>query len=50
MAANAVILASVADPKTIPAKFKQYLALGQDVAAAKNRWKEKTEKDKEKKK
>ena len=44
MAANSVILASVADPKTIPSKFKQHLALGQDVAAGKNRWKEKTEK------
>jgi hypothetical protein len=46
MAANSIILASVADPKTIPAKFKHHLTIGQDVAAGKNRWKEKAEKKK----
>jgi len=38
--ANAVILAAVAEPPKMPAKYKQYLTLGQDVAAGKNRWKE----------
>jgi hypothetical protein len=39
-AANAVILAAVADPHRMTAKYRQFLALGQDVAAGKNRWKE----------
>jgi hypothetical protein len=39
-AANAIIVAAVAEPPKIAAKYKQYLALGQDVAAGKNRWKE----------
>jgi hypothetical protein len=38
-AANAVILAAVAAPDKMTAKYRQFLALGQDVAAGKNRWK-----------
>jgi hypothetical protein len=40
MAANAVILTAVAEPPKMPAKYRQFLALGQDVAAGKNKWKE----------
>jgi hypothetical protein len=39
MAANAVILAAVADPAKMSAKFGQFLALGRDVADGKNLWK-----------
>jgi hypothetical protein len=39
MAANAIILAAVADPAKAAAKYGQCLALGKDVAAGKNRWK-----------
>ena len=38
-AANAVILAAVAEPAKMTVKYRQFLALGQDVAAGKNRWK-----------
>ena len=38
-AANAVILAAVADPAKMAAKYGQFLTLGQDVAAGKNKWK-----------
>jgi hypothetical protein len=38
-AANAVILAAVAEPDRMAAKYRQFLALGNDVAAGKNRWK-----------
>jgi hypothetical protein len=38
-AANAVILAAVAEPPKLEAKYRQFLALGQDVAAGKNGWK-----------
>ncbi len=38
-AANAVILAAVAEPAKMAAKYRQFLALGHDVAAGKNRWK-----------
>jgi hypothetical protein len=38
-AANAVILAAVAEPAKAEAKFRQFLDLGQDVAAGKNGWK-----------
>jgi hypothetical protein len=37
--ANAVILAAVAEPAKMKGKYRQFLALGQDVAAGKNRWK-----------
>ena len=39
MAANAVILTAVAEPDKMTAKYRQFLALGQDVAAGKNKWK-----------
>jgi hypothetical protein len=39
MAANAVILVAVVDPAKMAAKYRQLLALGQDVAAGKNKWK-----------
>jgi hypothetical protein len=39
MAANAIILAAVADATKMSAKYGQFLALGKDVAAGKNRWK-----------
>jgi hypothetical protein len=38
-AANAVILAAVAEPAKMVPRYRQFLALGQDVAAGKNRWK-----------
>ncbi len=38
-AANAVILAAVADAAKIDAKFRQLLTLGNDVATGKNKWK-----------
>ncbi len=38
-AANSIILAAVADTTKIEAKFRQYLTLGNDVAAGKNKWK-----------
>lgn len=38
-AANAVILAAVAEPAKMNAKYNQFLSLGQEVAAGKNRWK-----------
>ena len=38
-AANAVILFAVAEPAKMAEKYRQFLALGQDVAAGKNRWK-----------
>ena len=38
-AANAVILAAVAEPDKMTAKYRQFLALGNDVAAGKNKWK-----------
>jgi hypothetical protein len=38
-AANAVILAAVAEPDKMIAKYRQFLALGNDVAAGKNGWK-----------
>jgi hypothetical protein len=38
-AANAVILAAVAEPDKMTARYRQFLALGQDVAAGKNQWK-----------
>jgi hypothetical protein len=38
-AANAIILAAVADPAKMVAKYGRFLALGKDVAAGKNRWK-----------
>ncbi len=40
-AGNAVVLAAVADPKTIPTKYRQLLELGQQVASGENRWPEK---------
>jgi hypothetical protein len=40
MAANAVILVAVAEPPKMAAKYRQLLALGTDVTAGKNRWKE----------
>ena len=39
MAANAVILAAVAEPAKMAAKYGRFLALGQDVAGGRNRWK-----------
>ncbi len=39
MAANAVIVAAVADPAKMAAQYGEFLALGKDVAAGKNRWK-----------
>jgi hypothetical protein len=38
-AANAIILAAVAVPEKMAAKFAQFLTLGKDVAAGKNKWK-----------
>ncbi|HEV3022675.1 MAG TPA: hypothetical protein VGX76_09405 [Pirellulales bacterium] len=38
-AANAIIIAAVAVPAKMAAKYGQFLALGKDVAAGKNRWK-----------
>jgi uncharacterized protein DUF6931 len=38
-AANAVVLAAVADTGKMAARYRQFLTLGQDVAAGKNKWK-----------
>jgi hypothetical protein len=39
-AANAIILAAVVEPAKMTAKYGQFLAVGQEVAAGKNRWKQ----------
>jgi hypothetical protein len=39
-AANAIVLTAVVEPAKMNAKFSQFLALGQEVAAGKNRWKQ----------
>jgi hypothetical protein len=38
MAANAIILAAVAVPASMAARYRQFLALGRDVAAGENQW------------
>ncbi len=38
-AGNAIVLAAVADAAKIEPKFRQFLTIGSDVAAGKNKWK-----------